>query len=186
MNKKINEPNDEPWIETFTGLQFHLLNPRPEEICIEDIAHALSLQCRFTGHTRKFYSVAEHSYYVSLVAALPGLLHDASEAYIGDLSRPLKHFTPVGPEYLRIESNIERAIALKFELPWPPSFEVLEIVKKADNSILYTEKDQLMTKLDWDVDWTDDPEKPRMKVQLVGYRPEVIEKIFLQRFFQLT
>ena len=88
------------WIQTMSGVIFYPLDPRPEEIRIEDIAHALSHQCRFAGHCREFYSVAEHSVRVS--RELPqefmlwGLLHDASEAYLVDLPRPIKRWSAMG------------------------------------------------------------------------------------------
>src|SRR5271165_7548492 len=84
------------WIQTYTGRVMYPLDPRPEEINIIDIAHALSNLCRFTGHVRTFYSVAEHSVRVSQHCdpkdALWGLLHDASEAYLADMSRPMKRY----------------------------------------------------------------------------------------------
>ena len=77
------------WLQTYTGIQFWPLDPRPEEIDIQDIAHALSLLCRFNGHCQRFYSVAEHSVHVSTILApefgLWGLLHDAAEAYLSDI-----------------------------------------------------------------------------------------------------
>src|SRR5579885_2784587 len=82
------------WIQTYCGVAFYPLDPRPEEILIEDIAHALSMLCRFTGHVKRFYSVAQHCVYVSHRCdpkdALWGLLHDAAEAYLNDISRPVK------------------------------------------------------------------------------------------------
>src|ERR1017187_10636100 len=76
-------------ITTFSGIHFWPLLPNPADIRIEDIAHALSNQCRFAGHAREFYSVAEHSVRVSQLCppedALWGLLHDASEAYLTDV-----------------------------------------------------------------------------------------------------
>jgi 5'-deoxynucleotidase YfbR-like HD superfamily hydrolase len=90
------------WMQTFSGKRFYPLDPRPEDIRLMDIAHALSHVCRFNGHTRFFYSVAQHSVLVSLMgpedAAAARLLHDASEAYICDLPRPLK-------ESLRRQNN---------------------------------------------------------------------------------
>jgi hypothetical protein len=85
-----------PYIVTYTGRRFHFLDPKIDEISIEDIAHALSNVCRFTGHTKRFYSVAEHSCLVSALCdnRLEGLLHDASEAYMSDLSSPLKMLVP--------------------------------------------------------------------------------------------
>lgn len=91
------------WIQTYTGIQFYPLDPRIEEIDIRDIAKALAFICRFTGHSKSFYSVAEHSVrcamYITknfrehprhLEIKKAALLHDAAEAYIGDFSRPLK------------------------------------------------------------------------------------------------
>src|SRR6267378_1608096 len=97
------------WIVTYSGLQFYHLAPTPEMVCIEDIAHALSQTCRWTGHTKFHYSVAQHSIYCSFLVpaehALAALLHDASEAYLGDMNRPLKHYTDAGPAYMKVEAN---------------------------------------------------------------------------------
>jgi 5'-deoxynucleotidase YfbR-like HD superfamily hydrolase len=86
--------NDNNWIQTFTGRQFWPLDPRPEDIELLDIAHALANKCRYTGHTRSFYSVAQHSVLVSEIVPAAdahwGLLHDASEAYLPDVARPVK------------------------------------------------------------------------------------------------
>ena len=108
------------WMQTYTGRQFWPLDPRPEEVVIEDIARALSMQCRFAGHCAKFYSVADHSVRVSMLAdenstlALAGLLHDAAEAYVVDVPRPLKRFLP---GYKEIEREVARAIEKRFGLP---------------------------------------------------------------------
>lgn len=86
------------WVQTYTGRRVDLFDPKPEQIDIEDIAHALSMQCRFGGHTREFYSVAQHSVIVAMAVpvqlAFVGLMHDATEAYIGDMVRPLKQELP--------------------------------------------------------------------------------------------
>ena len=102
------------WMCTASGVTFYPLDPRPEEIRIEDIAHSLALQCRFAGHCREFYSVAEHSVRgaqalrsigatVAMQAAF--LLHDASEAYAVDLPRPIKRMMP---NYKAMEKALER------------------------------------------------------------------------------
>src|SRR5687767_13374438 len=95
------------WICTYQGIQFWPLDPKPEDVSIIDIAHALSNVCRFGGHSRWFYSVSQHSYYVSLYTrpenALYALLHDAPESYIGDCVRPLK---PYLTNFQSIEDNI--------------------------------------------------------------------------------
>ena len=96
-------PEQEIFLPTCTGRRVHIAAPLPEEIAVEDIAHALSHTCRFAGHTREFYSVAQHSVLVSELledrrASLWGLLHDASEAYLHDLTRPLKRAIEATPE----------------------------------------------------------------------------------------
>ncbi len=134
------------WIQTFTGRQFWPMDPRPEEICIEDIAHALSMQCRFSGHTLRHYSVAEHCIRVSEIVEgkelqLKALLHDASEAYLVDIPSPLKRL-PAFALYREAESRLEKMIFRKFGL----SEEMPEEVKHADLVLLATEKLNLMGK----------------------------------------
>lgn len=143
MNSGDEDVEDDrgPWIHTWSGGKFYYLTPKPEEVLIGDIAHALSLQCRFNGHTDEHYSVAEHSVLVSDMvmndtkshkSALAGLLHDAAEAYIGDVVSPLKSMLA---EYKEIEDRVERCIARAFNLPfpWPPE------VHTADKAILKRE-----------------------------------------------
>lgn len=106
---------------TYFGTKIDLLDPRPEQININDIAWALSNLCRFVGHVKSFYSVAQHSILVSEMSgwSLEGLLHDATEAYLGDISSPLKS---VLPEYKKIEANFHRVISQKFDLiPFVPN-----------------------------------------------------------------
>src|ERR1039457_6405429 len=108
------------FIGTFSGLRFWPLAPNPDDILIADIAHALAHQCRFGGHAWKFYSVAKHSVHVSQLCppehALWGLLHDASEAYLVDLPRPLKLLPEFAP-YREAERRSQRAVAVRFGLP---------------------------------------------------------------------
>jgi len=175
------------WIITFTGDKFYHLAPHTRMVHIEDIAHSLSMLCRWTGHTKHHYSVAQHSWYAShLVApefALAALLHDASEAYLGDMNRPLKHFTPAGPAYCKIEERIERVIFEKFGLSYPLSPEV----KAADTQMLYAEKAQLMnvteaTKHEAKKWGTDETEAP---ITIHRWTPRRAEKMFLKRFAEL-
>jgi hypothetical protein len=120
-------------IRTFTGEYINISDPKPEEIHIEDIAHALSLHCRFGGHTRDHYSVAEHSIWVMNMVSeefkLSALLHDASEAYLMDIPSPIKKLIP---DYIKIEDNLMTAIAesLGFQYPLPSA------VKEADKFAL--------------------------------------------------
>lgn len=131
------------WILTQSGQQFDLLRPTASMIKPVDIAHALSRLCRFNGHTRAHYSVAQHSMIVAnLVPAehqLVALLHDATEAYIGDMTRPLK---AVMPEYQVIEHQIWLAVCERFNIqPDLPA-----CVKQADMVALATERRDLMPK----------------------------------------
>ena len=132
------------WIRTFSGLQFWPLDPRPEELRIEDIAHALSQQCRFAGHSRLFYSVAEHSVHVSALCpledALWGLLHDASEAYLQDVARPLKSL-PEFAAYREAERHLQEMIVRGFGLDAEPPASVHD----ADNAMLHLESRCLLT-----------------------------------------
>jgi hypothetical protein len=129
------------WIQTFTGKQFWPLEPRAEDVDVRDIAHSLSLQCRFNGHCRVFYSVAEHSVRVSRIVppdlASWGLLHDAAEAYLSDLPRPVKDRL-FG--FRDIEERLLEVIARAFGLPWPMPAAVAE----ADDALLATEARDLM------------------------------------------
>ena len=175
---------DESWIETYTGKRFPLLHPEPSLVCIEDIAHALANQGRWTGHTKHFYSVAEHSIQVSRlcdpVDALWGLLHDASEAYLSDLSRPVKHGTEIGPEYLKLERKLMEAICFHFDL----IFDMPSSVKQADNQMLIVEHDQLMSNADLAKEWAD---KKTIKTppKLACWLPARAEQMFLDEFGRL-
>ena len=132
-------------IFTFTGRTIRPLDPDPADIDIEDIAHALANQCRWTGHVRKFYSVAEHSIYVAYELPdelqLSGLLHDATEAYLADLARPIKHAPLLGPEYLKYEAILEAAIAQRFDVK---TLHQDDRIKVADDEVLRREAQQLM------------------------------------------
>ena len=135
------------WLQTVSGRAFHIFDPRPEEIDIGDIAHALSMVCRFGGHVRSHYSVAEHSVRVSraireaghgVEAQFHGLLHDASEAYLGDVVWPLKQAAGMAG-YKKIEAQVEAAIFERFEV-----VRVDDVVKRFDLILLATEKRDLM------------------------------------------
>lgn len=180
--------SDSCWIETCSGKKFYVINPTVEMVCIEDIAHALSNQCRWTGHVKRFYSVAEHSLWVSRLCkpedAMWGLLHDASEAYLCDLSRPVKHGSDIGPIYRQIEAKLMAVICEKFGL----SVDMPKSVHEADNAMLFAEKRQLMTAIAWDQESKDTChvlEVPEAKAEIVGYGPYGAKHFFLQRFQRL-
>lgn len=127
--------SDDPgMMTTYTRRRINPLKMTPEDVDIRDIARALTMQCRYAGHVGTFYSVAEHSVRVSDELAgtgleLAGLLHDAAEAYLGDLIRPLKH-GPMGEAYLEAEAHVEECIAKAFGLPHPMPPEVMEADRK--------------------------------------------------------
>ncbi len=129
-------------ITTHSGLNFNLEAPTQDSICIEDIAHHLGHLCRFTGAIDRFYSVAEHSVWVSHMVpkhfALLGLLHDGTEAYLGDVSKPLKELLP---HYQKLEGIVWNAIATKFN-----EFHYLPFsVKYADKQAYVRERFELFS-----------------------------------------
>ena len=132
---------DDTHISTYLGNRFDPLSGKIESIHIEDIAHGLAYQCRFNGQTNAFYSVAQHSLLVAEMLPdslkLAGLLHDAAEAYIGDMVKPLKRFIP---EYQNIEKQVTGEIRRFFHLE---DISYPEI-KEADMILLATEKRDLM------------------------------------------
>lgn len=178
-------------IVTFSGTIFDPINPEPEKILVSDLAHALSNQCRFTGHVRAFYSVAEHSVRCAEILnrmkypdqlALTALLHDASEAYLSDLARPIKRFSDLGTTYLGIEEKLEEAIAVRFGLehPWT------DVIKWVDNELLWAEIRDLMppvlndgSLLEWDT-------KTSYTDVIVPWMPKTAEHFFHRWFEHLT
>ena len=136
------------WLGTYSGKRFWPLDPRPDEITSLDIAHALSLKVRWTGHVNRFYSIAQHSLRVANVtrALVQGmmtdtivayaLLHDAAEAYLPDVARPVKPFLT---GFHEIEHGVQRAILTKYGLPevYGDMAEKIAQVKRADNILLW-------------------------------------------------
>lgn len=110
---------------TRTGRFLDVLHPDPDQVDIDDIAAGLGYQPRFTGQMSEFYSLADHSILVSFLVppelALQGLLHDAAEAYVNDIPRPVK---PLLRDYKPIEETIGQAIMLRYGLSLPLAKEV--------------------------------------------------------------
>ncbi|MFA5262230.1 MAG: hypothetical protein WC378_00285 [Opitutaceae bacterium] len=142
------------WIQTHSGIAFDLLDPKPEQFHIEDIAHALSNLCRFNGHCSRFYSVLEHSLNVAEVFCGDiadfdmewdemrvrfALLHDGAEAYTGDVTRPLKRSLP---EFADIERRIHNRMLCQLQIF--PDAKAVSRVKFADDQMLATEWRDLM------------------------------------------
>lgn len=137
------------WMQTFTGKKWFVTDPHPDDVEIRDIAHGLSMVCRFAGHCRVFYSVAEHSVRVARLVeacggtpeeALWGLLHDAAEAYLGDMVRPLKvSMTAYREHEARHEGVILKGLGVA-----APTTEARKLVKTTDDILLVTEQRDLM------------------------------------------
>lgn len=167
------------WIQTATGRQFWPMDPRPDEVFIEDIAHALSNLCRYGGHALRFYSVAEHCVLLSRVAEpqfkLWALLHDASEAYLVDVPRPIKPFLY---GYDAAESKIMRAVEERFNL----HLGMPECVKQLDRAILTDERQQVMAPAP--VPWSTDGEP--LGVEVYCWPPHRAKWFFLSAFYDLS
>ncbi|MBZ9973541.1 hypothetical protein LB517_28325 [Mesorhizobium sp. BR1-1-12] len=168
------------FMQTYTARQFWPLDARPDEVHIEDIAHSLSLQCRYAGHCKRFYSVAEHSVLIanwiwwhgSVADALVGLLHDATEAYLVDMPRPVKRSMH---EYRLHEAALWKVIAERFGLPE----DMPAVVHEADNRIIADELVN-MAPMAWHAKY-DDP----LGVELQFWTPDEAEENFLKTFVQL-
>lgn len=151
------------WVQTYTGRKWILLEPHPDRVNALDIAWALSMQCRYNGHCREFYSVAEHSVRASWIVPEEfrfwALMHDAAEAYLGDVVKPLKMLPGIRETYERMERETMTAIAERygFDLPEP------EQVRHADLVMLATEQRDLL------------PDPPDSWGRLPDPLPETIE-----------
>lgn len=178
----------EPVIETYSGTMFNFLDPKQEDIKIEDIAHSLALQCRFTGHCASFYSVAEHSVavadhlfkqYGDRKLALAGLLHDASEAYLSDIASPVKnqleHYDIIE---MNLHANIECVFGIDLRDPR---------IKEADIVMLSQEARQLLKSKgdtwDWEGNWGG---RPAAVEPIACLAPHYAEQLFLSWYRQLS
>ena len=168
------------WIQTFTGTTVYPLAIQQFSINIEDIAHALSNMCRFTGHTREFYSVAEHSIRVSELVPkelkLAALLHDGSEAYLSDIASPVKNH-PDFSFYRDAELDVQTAIYQSFGIYL--DFSKHSIIRRADIILLVTEKRDLMTKgeREWEL-----PDIKPLDKTIVPLSPSSAKQLFIEKF----
>lgn len=166
-----------PSILTHLGNRFDFLNPESSLFGITDIAHALAHLCRFNGHCETFYSVAQHSVLVSHLVpaedALAGLMHDAHEAFIGDVSAPLKMMLP---DYRQLEAQIQSAVLAAFAISDIPS-----TVKHADLVALATEKRDLMPA---DATWI--TEATPSDYRIMTLPPVHAKQQFLARYAELA
>lgn len=168
------------WIETYTGVRFSLSSPSPDDVSIEDIAHSLAYQCRYNGHIREFYSVAEHSCHIHDLlireghrdqVAFAGLMHDSTEAYVGDLPAPLKSILP---SYKVVEYSVWDAITVAFGL----QLSLPQRVKELDRLMVLAERNHL--KFGSDHDWGIVGEAPDIDIQCWG--PQEAKNQFAIRF----
>lgn len=177
-------------IITNSGRGLDVIDPNPKDILIEDIAHALSLQCRFNGHCKEFYSIAQHSLLVAYLLGywglnrkiqLAGLLHDASEYILGDVITPLKKHLQ---EYKDIESRVQRIINIKFgvDLQYELAYDD---IKDADVVMLMWEREHILPKSDlkWDVRHVDRAIPPNWTFRAIA--PEYAEHQFIIMFNEL-
>lgn len=170
------------FMQTATGRKFWPMDPHADEIFIEDIAHSLSMQCRYAGHCLRFYSVAEHSVLIArhLAAshapevALWGLLHDASEAYLIDVPRPVK---PYLTGYKMAEAKVMEVVCRRFGLA---PFDMPPEVHEADERIIADELVNLVP-----MDWHARHDKP-LSVRLRYWTPEKAREEFMATFEALT
>ena len=166
------------WMQTYSGGEIYPIDPLPEEIDIRDIAGALSKMCRYGGHCLRFYSVAEHCVLLSRKIDEPhklaALMHDASEAYLVDIPRPIKPFLQ---NYAEIEDNLMQAIALKFGFQWP----MADAIRDIDTRVLADERNQAMAPppRDWGVG------EP-IGITLEFWSPERAESEYLAQFMRLS
>lgn len=173
---------------THSGIAFNVLDPQPEQVSIDDIAHHLSMACRFTGATKYHYSVAQHSIYVSrllskrgadLKTRLAGLLHDASEAYLCDIATPVKRSLQFAG-YYPIEERVQTCIMQALRLPtlgWQAP-----AIKDADWRMYEIERMALLPKTDW---YTLDC-NPVAEIDITEWTPTGARHRFLMEFRELT
>ena len=186
MSDKLEAPSTVrrivgPTILLVSGEYFDYENPEGLRFDVGDIARGLSHICRFAGQSPRFYSVAEHSVHVSRIVppeqALAGLLHDAAEAFVGDMAKPLKVMCP---DYQAVEKRVEKAVLAEFGIAMPldPS------IKEADIRMLATEQAQLMNNRD---DWGHTHGRDAVEgLQIQCLSPDEAHDLFIARFEQLT
>lgn len=180
-------PTTDDYITTWTGIRFNFSEPTPEQINLEDVAHSLSMQCRYNGHCSKFYSVAEHCVLIarwvylttrSRQLALEALFHDASEAYLCDIPRPVK--SRLDPNYHNLEYAIDRAVARKWNLalPWHA------FIEQGDYRICLDEYAELFEERLGPCCWKLPYSEP-LGVSIQCWPPDTAEREFRMLFFQL-
>lgn len=182
----VHDPSG--WVETYMGEKFHITRPSPDAICIDDIAHALSNQCRFNGHCKTFYSVAEHSVLMAQrhllytpddhTLLLAMLLHDAAEAYLGDFCRGVKIALPV---LKTVEKSIQDVIWEHYKIPEESYTDPR--IDNYDKRILLDERRHLFSPATRHI-WGNENLEP-LWIKIESWNPEEAKKQFLCFFWKI-
>jgi hypothetical protein len=180
-------PAPGPYLQTVSGRWVNPFDPDPAQLDPGDIARALANQCRFGGHCRAFYSVAQHSVIVSRLVEERGgdvedvfaaLMHDATEAYLGDMPHPLKHRSPLGVAFREAERHLERAIRERFAIkPDVPQ------IKPADRELLAAERVAFSEDL-WH--WPELEGVEPVDLELEPWSPDEAARAFAERYAELS
>ena len=186
MDRVNAPPAPGPYLQTVSGRWVNPFDPDPDQLDIGDIARALANQCRFGGHCRVFYSVAQHSVIVSELVEQRGgdaedvfaaLMHDASEAYLGDMPHPLKHRSPLGAAFKEAEEHLERALQAHFRIR-----DGVPAIKRADRALLATER-RAFSSESWQ--WPELEGVEPLDIELSAWPPDEAARVFLERFHEL-
>jgi uncharacterized protein len=179
-------PAPGPYLQTVSGRWVNPFDPDPEQLVVEDIARALANQCRFGGHSRVFYSVAQHSVIVSRLVEERGgdvedvfaaLMHDATEAYLGDMPHPIKHRSALGAAFKAAEDRLEETINERFAIK-----RDVQGIKDADRALLATERRAFSAER-WH--WPELDGVEPLDVELVAWSPDEAAEAFASRYAEL-
>ena len=186
MADRSAPPAPGPYLQTVSGRWVNPFDPDPEQLDSGDIGRALANLCRFGGHCRTFYSVAQHSVIVSRLVeerggdvedAFAALMHDATEAYLGDMPHPLKHRSPLGAAFKAAEERLEQAIRARFAIkPDVPE------IKRADRALLATERRAFSDEA-WH--WPELEGVDALDLELTAWSPDEAARAFAERYAEL-
>jgi len=180
-------PAPGPYLQTVSGRRVNPFDPAPDEIDIADIARALGNLCRFGGHSRVFYSVAQHSVIVSELVEERGgdvedvfaaLMHDAAEAYLGDMPHPIKHRSELGAAFKAAEEHLEQAIRARFGIK-----DGVPEIKQADRALLATER-RVFSAEQWH--WPELDGVEPLEIELSAWAPDEASAAFERRYAELA
>jgi hypothetical protein len=180
-------PAPGPYLQTVSGRWVNPFDPDPDQIDVGDIARSLANQCRFGGHCRAFYSVGQHSVHVSELVEQGGgdveevfaaLMHDATEAYLGDMPHPIKHRSPLGAAFREAEGHLEEAICDRFGIK-----RDVARIKPVDRSLLATERRAFMDETWY---WPELDGVEPLDFELSAWPPDQAEQAFMERFAELS